>query len=80
MLVAEELGPLLVAQIAGDEGALFAAALVDQAKELVDVLARAGIVTSERDGNLRISAHCYNTREDADAVLGELRRHRELLA
>jgi selenocysteine lyase/cysteine desulfurase len=50
------------------------------AKELVATLDREAFVTSERDGNLRISAHCYNTVEDVDAVLGALRRHRELVA
>ena len=47
---------------------------------LVRTLAREGIVTSERDGNLRISAHCYNSVEDVDAVLDALARHRGLLA
>jgi selenocysteine lyase/cysteine desulfurase len=47
---------------------------------LVAALAREGIVTSERDGNLRISAHCYNSAEDVDAVVASLRRHRRLLA
>jgi len=39
-----------------------------------------GIVTSDRDGNLRVSAHAYNTAEDVDRVLGALTAHRELLA
>ena len=39
-----------------------------------------GIVTSERDDNLRVSAHAYNTPEDIDAVLASLARHRGLLA
>jgi selenocysteine lyase/cysteine desulfurase len=39
-----------------------------------------GIVTSDRDGNLRVSAHAYNTVEDIDAVLAALARHRALLA
>jgi selenocysteine lyase/cysteine desulfurase len=47
---------------------------------LVRTLAREGIVTSERDGNLRISAHCYNSVGDVDAVLAALARHRGLLA
>ena len=41
---------------------------------------REGIVTSERDGNLRISAHLYNSEGDVDAVLEALARHRRLLA
>ena len=49
-------------------------------RTLVDALAREGIVTSERDGNLRISAHCYNSTEDVDSVLAALARHRRLLA
>ena len=47
---------------------------------LVAALASRGIVTSERDGNLRISAHAYNTVEDVDAVLDALRANRGLLA
>jgi selenocysteine lyase/cysteine desulfurase len=47
---------------------------------LVAALRREGIVTSERDGNLRISAHAYNSVEDVDAVLDALRRNRRLLA
>ena len=50
------------------------------APQLVAVLGEDGIVTSERDGNLRVSAHAYNTDEDIDAVLAGLARHRELLA
>ncbi|MFY9577759.1 MAG: aminotransferase class V-fold PLP-dependent enzyme [Gaiellaceae bacterium] len=47
---------------------------------LVAALEQDGIVTSERDSNLRISAHAYNTAEDVDTVLAALRRHRKLLA
>jgi selenocysteine lyase/cysteine desulfurase len=50
------------------------------AQALVEALGREGIVTSERDGNLRVSAHCYNSVEDVDAVLTSLQRHRDLLA
>ena len=60
-------------------GALVCVASTD-VRELVRALAREGIVTSERDGNLRISAHCYNSSEDVDAVLASLARHRRLLA
>ena len=47
---------------------------------LVAALQARGIVTSERDGNLRVSAHAYNTAEDIDAVLDALRDNRPLLA
>jgi selenocysteine lyase/cysteine desulfurase len=47
--------------------------------ELVRALAREGIVASSRDGNLRISAHAYNSMEDIEAVLAALARHRRLL-
>jgi selenocysteine lyase/cysteine desulfurase len=50
------------------------------ARALVAALGREGIVTSERDSNLRLSAHCYNSVEDVDAVLASLQRHRQLLA
>ena len=50
------------------------------APALVDALRREGIVTSERAGNLRISAHAYNSAEDVDAVLAALARNRRLLA
>jgi selenocysteine lyase/cysteine desulfurase len=60
-------------------GALMCVKSTD-AKALVAALDADGIVTSDRDGNLRVSAHCYNTVEDVDAVLGALQRHRELLA
>jgi selenocysteine lyase/cysteine desulfurase len=60
-------------------GALMCVKSTD-AKALVTKLEEEGIVTSDRDGNLRISAHCYNTVEDVDTVLASLRRHRALLA
>jgi selenocysteine lyase/cysteine desulfurase len=50
------------------------------AEELVRALRREGIVTSSRDGNLRVSAHAYNSVEDVDAVLAALQRNRGLLA
>jgi selenocysteine lyase/cysteine desulfurase len=50
------------------------------APALVAALGADGIVTSDRDSNLRISAHAYNVEEDIDAVLQGLARHRHLLA
>lgn len=60
-------------------GALVCVRSLD-APALVEALAREGIVTSERDGNLRISAHAYNSMEDVDEVLTALARHKKLLA
>jgi selenocysteine lyase/cysteine desulfurase len=60
-------------------GALMCVKSTDS-KALVAALDADGIVTSERDGNLRVSAHCYNTREDVDTVLAALEKHRSLLA
>ena len=47
---------------------------------LVAALAERDVVVSCRDGNLRVSPHCYNTRDDVDAVLDALARNRQLLA
>ena len=49
-------------------------------RTLVDTLAAARIVCSERDSNLRISLHVYNVDEDVDTILAALTRHRHLLA
>jgi len=49
------------------------------APALVAALAADGIVTSERDSNLRVSPHAYNAEEDIDVVLGALLKHRHLL-
>jgi selenocysteine lyase/cysteine desulfurase len=50
------------------------------APALVEALRREGVVTSERDSNVRISAHAYNSLEDVDTVLAALARYRRLLA
>jgi selenocysteine lyase/cysteine desulfurase len=59
-------------------GALVCIASID-APGLVAELEKDRIVTSDRDGNLRISAHAYNTVEDIDIVLAALARHRTFL-
>ena len=59
-------------------GALICVKSLD-APELVAALGREGIVTSERDGSLRISAHAYNSTEDVDELLAALARHKKLL-
>jgi selenocysteine lyase/cysteine desulfurase len=50
------------------------------ANALVAALQERGIVTSTRDGVLRVSPHSYNTHEDIGTLLAALRDHRELLA
>jgi selenocysteine lyase/cysteine desulfurase len=60
-------------------GALVAIRSSDE-HALVAALAAERILTSSRDGNLRISAHCYNTHEDIARALAGLQRHRDLLA
>ena len=49
------------------------------APALVAALAEDEIVASERDSNLRISLHLYNTEDDVDAVLAALARNRRLI-
>jgi selenocysteine lyase/cysteine desulfurase len=60
-------------------GALICIRSID-APALVRALGAEGIVTSERDSNLRVSAHAYNNEDDIDAVLRGLARNRALLA
>jgi selenocysteine lyase/cysteine desulfurase len=75
----DELGAKVVTPRAwNDRGALTCVASTD-AEGLVAALAERRIVTSSRDGNLRISPHCYNTAEDIEAVVAALREHRGLL-
>jgi selenocysteine lyase/cysteine desulfurase len=75
----DELGARVATPRAPEQhGALVCVASTD-AEALVKELAAEGVVTSSRDGNLRISAHCYNTAEDVHAVLDLLARNRGLL-
>jgi selenocysteine lyase/cysteine desulfurase len=60
-------------------GPLVAVASTDE-HALVAALGADGVVTSSRDGNLRLSFHGYNSSDDVDVLLAALARHRGLLA
>ena len=60
------------------QGPMLAVAATDDAA-LVAALDAERVVTSSRDGNVRISPHCYNTTADVEHVLAALRKHRDLL-
>ena len=47
-----------------------------QQAKVAERLLRRGIVLSHRLGWLRVSPHCYNTDEEIDRLLGELRARR----
>jgi selenocysteine lyase/cysteine desulfurase len=76
----DEIGGTVVTPTRRDRhGALICVKSTDVV-ELVEALGRWGIVTSSRDGNVRISPHAYNSLEDIDLVLEALAANRELLA
>jgi selenocysteine lyase/cysteine desulfurase len=76
----EELGGRVVTPSERERsGALVCIASTD-VNALVAALDDGGIVTSCRDDNLRVSAHCYNTAEDVEALLTALAASRHLLA
>jgi selenocysteine lyase/cysteine desulfurase len=72
----DELGAKVAAQ---PNGPLVCVRSTD-APALVAAVAEDGVVASERDSNLRVSLHLYNTEDDVDAVLASLARNRPLLA
>ncbi|MBB4210798.1 selenocysteine lyase/cysteine desulfurase [Rhodothalassium salexigens DSM 2132] len=77
---AAALGATLATPAAADgHGALIAIRAVDDAA-LVARLAARGVITSSRDGNVRVSPHFYNNADDIDACLDALAAERALLA
>ena len=49
------------------------------AESLVTALHGEGIITSSRDGNLRLSPHFYNNEADVERVFAAIDKHRALL-
>jgi selenocysteine lyase/cysteine desulfurase len=60
-------------------GPMIAVAVNDE-RAMVAALKDDGILTTSRDGNIRLSWHCYNSAEDVEAVIAGLERHSALLA
>jgi len=75
----EELGATVVTSREPERSGALLCVRSSDVDALVAALDAEGIVTSSRDDNLRISAHCYNTAEDVKAVLDVLAANRTLL-
>jgi selenocysteine lyase/cysteine desulfurase len=60
-------------------GPMIAVATTDE-QAMVAALKDDRILTSPRDGNIRLSWHCYNSVEDVEAVVAGLERHSRFLA
>jgi selenocysteine lyase/cysteine desulfurase len=75
----QELGGDVVTPVEPERrGALVCIRSTD-ADALVAELGERGIVTSTRDGNLRVSPHAYNTQADIETLLDALRDQRAKL-
>ena len=75
----EELGTRAVTPRSSEQSGALVCIPSTDVNGLVAALAAEDVVTSSRDDNLRISAHCYNTADDVRAVLDVLARNGELL-
>jgi len=60
-------------------GPMIAVSTSDE-RAMVAALAEDRILTTPRDGNIRLSWHCYNSAEDVEAVVAGLERHSRFLA
>lgn len=71
-------GALMTPEDPARHGAMIAIRSSDE-HQLVARLSERGVITSCRDGNLRVSPHFYNADEDIDRLMAALRDHRDLL-
>jgi selenocysteine lyase/cysteine desulfurase len=69
--------PLVTPRDPTRRGPMIAVAVNDEAG-MVAALQEDGILTSNRDGNIRLSWHCYNSNEDIERTIASLDRHSEL--
>ena len=75
----EELGATVITSREPERSGALLCVRSSDVDALVTALDAEGIVTSSRDDNLRVSAHCYNTAEDVQALMDVLAANRKLL-
>ena len=75
----DELGAQVVTPRAPEQRGALVCVTSSDVDRLVTELGAGGVVTSSRDANLRISAHCYNSADDVSTVLDLLTKNRSLL-
>lgn len=69
--------PLVTPRSSARRGPMIAVAVNDESA-MVAALQDDGILTSNRDGNIRLSWHCYNSSEDIERTIAALGRHSDL--
>ena len=71
--------PIVTPRDPTHRGPMIAVRSTDE-QAMVNALAEDRILTTARDGNIRLSWHCYNSEDDVEAVVAGLQRHARLLA
>jgi selenocysteine lyase/cysteine desulfurase len=71
-------GIVLTPKTPANHGAMIAVASTDEYAH-VAALEAENVVTSSRDGNIRISPHFYNNREDVEKVVAAFAKHKSFL-
>ena len=71
-------GVVLTPKSPANHGAMLAVASTDEQAHVI-ALQEEKVVTSSRDGNIRISPHFYNNREDVEKVIAAFAKHKSFL-
>ncbi len=71
--------PIVTPRDPARRGPMIAVATTDE-QAMVAALAADSILTTPRDGNIRLSWHCYNSFDDVDRIVEGLERHSRFLA